>query len=52
MVPIKMGRRLPPLVAADLDISINKNMLPRHEYVVENDVTVRFVKSARQRIVE
>jgi hypothetical protein len=41
-----------PLIAGQSHIPIDKNVLPRHEYIVEHDIVVGLVKPTRQRIVE
>jgi len=37
MVAIGMGRRAPPLVAAELQIAVAETFSPRHENVIEHD---------------
>ena len=52
MIAIGMRRRLVPLIARELQISIDEHVLPWHKYIVEHDIVVGFVETARQRIVE
>src|SRR5262249_21250561 len=52
MIPIGMRWRFVPLIARELDIPIDEHVLPRYEYVIEHDIVVGLVKTARQRIVE
>ena len=47
-----MGRRLPPLIAADLDVAVDEHLFPGDEHIVENDEAVGLVEAAAQRIVE
>src|SRR5262245_13090659 len=52
MIPIGMRWRLVPLIARKAHIAIDKDVFPRHEYVIENDIAVGLVEPTRQRIVE
>src|SRR5499427_10997742 len=52
MVAEQMRRRLAPLIARQLDVAVDENALPGHEYIVEDHITVGFVEPARQRVIE
>src|SRR4029077_8445831 len=43
---------LPPLIARHFDVAVDEDPLPRHKYVVEDDIAVGLVETARQRVVE
>src|SRR6516164_10804993 len=52
MIAIGMRRRLVPLIARELQISIDEHVLLWQKYIIEHDIVVGFVETARQRIVE
>src|SRR5215204_7370826 len=52
MIAVEMRRRLPPLIAANLEAAVDENVLPRNEHVVADDEAVSLIEAAAQRIIE
>ena len=52
MIAEQVRWRFAPLIARQFDIAVDEDPLPGHKHVVENDIAVRLIEPARQRIIE